>query len=145
MEFQHVSFKRLIVDELVLWGAAAAVAVVLLLLMDADFWLLQVLMAALMIAVLLGSLVYLPLLWRNAGWKYTPRILYLRRGVFLQRKYEVPLQQIVGVMLVQNPLTPVLKLASLIVVCPGFQIRVRGMDIAEAKWLVKKVSPRSRV
>lgn len=141
MKLERVSWKRLIVDELLLWGAVVAIAVVLLLLMDAHTLQLRLLLLILLTIAFLGSFVYLPLLWRGSGWKLTRHVLYLRKGFWIRRRYEIPLRQIVSVMLVQNPVTPILKIASLVVVCPGFQVRIWGINAAYAKWLMKQFPP----
>ncbi len=145
MVYRRVSARRLISEEVLLLCAAALAFLVLLLICEVDSWALRAGFWIVVIVVLLVGGVYLPLLWHAAGWRLTSRALYYRHGVLFRSQSVMLRSQVISVVLVQTPLSPILRIASVTVRSPGASISVRGLSLSQAKRLVQTLSPRNEL
>lgn len=138
--YRRVSPLRLVFEEILAFLISAIVCLVIILIFDnynALFW---TIIGILTLLYLLISCIYLPLLCLNTSYCLDERFLCYRTGLFFSKDEIIYKDMIIYVTLLKTPLSPILKIAAVVVRAPGATVMLRGIKIAEAKRLVRQLS-----
>ena len=141
--YRRVSPLRLVSEEIFTFLISAIICLVILLIFDdynALFW---TIIGILTFIYLLISCAYFPLLCFKTSYCLDERFLRYRTGLFYSKDEIIYRDRIIYVTLVKTPLSPILKIASVVVRAPGATVMLRGIKLNEAKRLVSRLSAKN--
>lgn len=139
--YQKISKQSLILWELLFLVGWSGLFGFMLWLFLPGTWLWFLLVFSMGVFLLLVSFLYLPALYHAAGYCMTDRFLVYRHGLFFQRQQLIHRDQIVYVSVFRNPVTPTLKISSLVVATPGAKLRIPFLNDRVARELAEQLSP----
>lgn len=144
-QYQYVSRLRLLPEELLLclaWLLSCFIAMLIFDEYDTSWWITLSVLTGLYLIV---AAVYFPLLCFRTSYSLIGQQLHYRTGVFFSRDEIICRQQIVYVTLLKHPLTPILRIATVIIRAPGATIYLRGVRLSDAKRLVRQLAPENEL
>lgn len=138
--YRRVSPLRLVSEEILTFLISAIIFLVIILIFDdynAIFW---TIIGILTFIYILISCVYLPILCFKTSYCLDDKLLRYRTGLFYSKDEIIYKDRIIYVTLVKTPLSPILKIASVVIRSPGATVILRGIKLNEAKRLVGRLS-----
>lgn len=136
----RVSPLRLVSEEIFAFLIWATICLGIVLIFDyynALFW---NIIGILSFIYLLISCTYLPLLCLKTSYCLDERFLRYRTGLFYSKDEIIYKDRIIYVTLIKTPLSPILKIAAVVIRAPGATVMLRGIKLTEANRLVRQLS-----
>ncbi len=140
MKYNKATVKKLFAQEAILLILAIIAIMILSLALEINSisWWIGFLIV-LILSLLIG-LIYIPLLWHNTGWKIDDDKLYIKGGVIFIKYSYIPINQIVNVVVIKNPLTPILNIATVVVKATAANGKLKWIDLNVAQDLTSRLS-----
>lgn len=140
MKYNKATVKKLFAQEAILLILAIIAIMILSLALEINSisWWIGFLIV-LILSLLIG-LIYIPLLWHNTGWKIDDDKLYIKGGVIFIKYSYIPINQIVNVVVIKNPLTPILNIATVVVKATAANGKLKWIDLNVAQYLTSRLS-----
>ena len=138
--YRRVSPLRLVSEEIFAFLIWATICLVILLIFDYYNAICWTIIGILSFIYLLISCIYLPLLCLKTSYCLDERFLRYRTGLFYSKDEIIYKDRIIYVTLVKTPLSPILKIAAVVIRAPGATVMLRGIKLTEAKRLVRQLS-----
>lgn len=135
MKYEHVSWKAVIIWELLAALAAALLVTLILLIFVPRTWLWYLLLWTSGALYVLAAFLYLPLLYLSISYAVGDKVIIYRSGVIFPSTRVLYRDRIAFVSVYNNPLTPALRLSSLVASAPGGNLRILFMNTARAQEL----------
>ena len=140
MKHNKTTAKKLFAQETILLILAIIAIMILSLALEINSISWWVGFAIILILFLVVGLIYLPLLWHNSGWKISDDKLYIKGGVIFIKYSYIPINQIVNVVIIKNPLTPFFNIATVVVKATAANGKIKWIDLNVAQDLTLKLS-----
>ncbi len=140
MEYEHISIKALIVWEIFTLIIASIGWNVLLWMLTAGTWFWYLILWLYGAVVVLICFLYLPLAYYNIEYAVFKDTVVYKRGVILPNTQVMYRDRIAFVSVYKNPLTPLLKLSSLVISAAGGNIRILFIDDKRAEEIADLLS-----
>lgn len=140
IEYEHISVKALILWEVFALIFAFIGLNILLWLLTAGTWLWYFLLWLYGAIVVLICFLYLPLTYYNMEYAILKDTVVYKRGVILPNTQIMYRDRIAFVSVYKNPLTPILKLSSLVISAAGGKIRILFIDSDRADEIAEILS-----
>lgn len=140
MKYNKATVKKLFAQEAILLILAIIAIMILSLALEINSisWWIGFLIV-LILSLLIG-LIYIPLLWHNTGWKIDDDKLYIKGGVIFIKYSYIPINQIVNVFVIKNPLTPILNIATVVVKATAANGKLKWIDLNVTQYLTSRLS-----
>lgn len=140
MNYYLVSKKMLIILQfffLVIWSIIYISCAFLLV---PDTWLWYIIIWTLRILLVFITLIYLPLVYKNTKYKITKDMIIYERGVFINKKSIINIDNIKMISLISSPFTKIFKISSIIVSSAGASLIINFLDKDTAEKIVEILS-----
>ena len=85
------------------------------------------------------GIIYAPLYYQSYQYELSKDRLHIRRGIFFVREQWVERDKILLVSLTNHPLTPVVRLSSLVLTTPGSRCMLLTLDTDRARQLAQEL------
>lgn len=128
MEYEHLSIKALILWEIVTVVTAVPLLKLLLWVLTAGTWVWYFSLWLFGAVLIVICFLYLPLAYYNVEYAIFKDTIVYKRGVIMPNTQVMYRDRIAFVSVYKNPLTPMLKLSSLVVSAAGGKIRILFID-----------------
>lgn len=142
MEYEHISVKALIVWEVFAVISGAIGLNFLIWALTPGTWIWYFLLWLYGAVMILICFLYLPLAYFNIEYGVFKDTIVYKRGVILPNTQIMYRDRIAFVTVYKNPLTPILKLSSLVVSAAGGSIRILFIDSQRADEIANILSKR---
>lgn len=140
MKFENISIMAAVMWE-ILALSVAAVLVILVLYIFAPFTWLWYLILFLIGLVLIGTtFLYIPFLYLNTEFAMNKKAIVYRKGVIFPSTQILYRERIVFVTVYNNPLTPILKVSTLIISAAGGTMSILFLNSKRANELASTLS-----
>lgn len=140
MEYEHISIKALILWEILTVIGAYIGLQVLLWALTYGTWVWYFILYIYGAIVVLFCFLYLPLAYYNIEYAVFKDTIVYKRGVIMPNTQIMYRDRIAFVSVYKNPLTPILKLSSLVVSAAGGKIRILFIDDHRADEIADSLS-----
>lgn len=141
MIFKKISKRSLLIQELLcmfLWIVLSFFPYIYL---DRYSVLWTTVLVGLFVSFIFLSCIYFPINYRNTKYCIGENKIYFQTGVFVKRQSIMSRNSIVSVMLVFNPWSPMLGIASVVVKAAGATIHIPYLTIDQAKMITEELAP----
>lgn len=140
MEYENISIKALILWEVLAIILASIGWNILLWALTAGTWIWYLVLWIYGAIVVLICFLYLPLAYYNIEYAVFKDTIVYKRGVILPNTQVMYRDRIAFVSVYKNPLTPLLKLSSLVISAAGGKIRILFIDDKRAEEIADLLS-----
>jgi membrane protein YdbS with pleckstrin-like domain len=137
LHYEHISWKAVIIWELLAALAAALLITLILLIFVPYTWLWYLLLWTSGAVYVLAAFLYLPLLYLSISYAVGRDALVYRSGVIFPSVKVLYRERIAFVSVYNNPLTPVLRLSSFVASGAGGNLRILFMNTGRAQELAE--------
>lgn len=140
MKFERISIKAVILWEILAVVIFSLLLILILVVFLPHTWLWYTLLWLLGAAFVLTTFLYLPLAYLNVEYAINNRVIIYRKGVIFPNTKVLYRDRIAFVTIYNNPLTPILKINSLVISAAGGNMRILFMNSKRAKEIADLLS-----
>ncbi|MEG0691518.1 MAG: PH domain-containing protein [Oscillospiraceae bacterium] len=140
MKFERISMKAVILWEILAVIVFALILALILFVFLPYTWLWYTLLWLLGAAFILTTFLYIPIAYMNIEYGINSHAIIYRKGVFFTNTQVLYRDRIAFVTIYNNPLTPVLKINSLVISAAGGNMRILFMNSKRAKEIADLLS-----
>ncbi len=140
MKFERISIKAVILWEILAILIFGLILGLILYVFLPYTWLWYTLLWVLGAAFVLTTFLYIPIAYLNIEYAINSRVIIYRKGVFFPNTQVLYRDRIAFVTIYNNPLTPILKINSLVISAAGGDMRILFMNSKRAKEIAALLS-----
>ncbi|MFZ2537749.1 MAG: PH domain-containing protein [Oscillospiraceae bacterium] len=140
MKFERISVKAVILWEILATLVFALILALILFVFLPHTWLWYTLLWLLGAVFVLTAFLYIPIAYLNIEYAINSRVIIYRKGVLFPNTEVLYRDRIAFVTIYNNPLTPILKINSLVISAAGGDMRILFMNSKRAKEIADLLS-----
>lgn len=137
MEYENISKKAVVLWEIALLLLFAGLVMLTLYVLSPHTWLWYTVLWLLGAVYILSAFLYLPLYYLSHRFKITDEVVVYKKGVLFPRTEILYRNSIVFVTVYHNPLTPLLKISSVVIDSAGAKQKLFLINTKRAKEIAR--------
>lgn len=133
MKFERISIKAAVLWEISVIIIAAILLVLVLVIFAPYTWLWYLLLWLLGAAVVFFTFFYIPIAYLNIEYCIFNKTIIYKKGVFFKSTQLLSMNKVSFATIYNNPLTPLLKVSTLVISAPGGNLRILFINSDRAR------------
>lgn len=133
MEFERISLKAAVLWEISVLLIAGMLLTAILIIFAPYTWLWYMLLWILGAGVIFFMFFYIPIAYLNIEYGIYEKTIIYKKGVFFKSTQILQVDKVSFATVYNNPLTPILKVSTLVISAPGGTLRILFINSSRAK------------